>query len=356
MKRVLIAEDEEALLDVFAAIVSEMGHEAMTAANGDDAFRLAVEQRPDLIVSDYMMPRRNGVELLRALRATPELRETPFILISAAKPRGLEEASRYLTKPVALETFEEAVRTELERAARREDHAAITPAQQSALNLARDEMLNWVSHEIRTPLSAAKITLQLVRRHLVAGPEASQVRRIDTVLHELDGMNALVTSVLEAASLSEGRIVLEKGRHDLGQFLTQFVARWRDLQPQLSLRLDLPPAAVVVSFDALRITQVLDNFLSNAVKYCGEACRVEVSVSVDDATVGINVRDYGEGIEAEELPHLFDRFHRAKNARGAGHGLGLYIASALARLHGGDLRVQSARGRGASFTLVLPRS
>ncbi|MFY0583486.1 response regulator [Cystobacter fuscus] len=110
MSLVLIAEDEDAMLDIFAQIVEDMGHRALRAHNGEEALLLARTQPPDLVVSDHMMPRRTGMELLRELRADAVLREVPFLLLSAARPPGLEEATAFLAKPVDLDTFERAVR------------------------------------------------------------------------------------------------------------------------------------------------------------------------------------------------------------------------------------------------------
>ena len=102
MSRILVAEDEAALLEIFAEVLEDLGHEVLTAQDGEEALRLARLEPPDLVVSDHMMPRRSGVDLLRALRAEPALAHVPFVLTSAATPRGLEEADLFLAKPVDL--------------------------------------------------------------------------------------------------------------------------------------------------------------------------------------------------------------------------------------------------------------
>jgi len=104
-----------------------------------------------------------------------------------------------------------------------------------------------------------------------------------------------------------------------------------------------------------RLRQVLDNLLSNAVKYGHPGNVVHISATPSEEQVRISVRDEGTGIPADQLDRIFDRFHRVPGKSGQGHGLGLYIARALARLHGGDIEVRSAPGRGATFTVVLPR-
>ena len=108
--------------------------------------------------------------------------------------------------------------------------------------------------------------------------------------------------------------------------------------------------------DKERLRQVLDNLLSNAVKYGLPSKMVRIEVSADAGEARISVTDDGRGIPRENLPQVFDRFHRIAGQGGGGHGLGLYIAAALARLHGGELTVDSELERGSTFTLRLPRN
>jgi two-component system, sensor histidine kinase and response regulator len=109
-----------------------------------------------------------------------------------------------------------------------------------------------------------------------------------------------------------------------------------------------------LSFDAERLRQVLSNLLANAVKYGGPAPRVQVTLYSSPGRALIEVRDWGEGIAASKLPTIFERFRRADTAAGRGHGLGLFIAAALTRLHGGTLAARSELGKGSTFTLRLP--
>ncbi len=353
--RVLIAEDEEALLEVFAEVVEGLGHEALRAHDGEQALLLARSHAPDLVVSDHMMPRRTGVELLRAIRQEPALESVPFVLLSAALPAGREEAHAFLPKPVDLCTFEAAVQGALgnrPRAPQRPD----TLARPRTTALVREEMLNWVAHELKTPLSAARLNVQVLSRKLHArGPDADGERKAaDAVLRQLDKMNGLVSSILDAARLTEGKVALQAERADLCAFLAEVVGEWRELQPGVRFELQCTEHTLPLSFDAVRLRQVLDNLLSNAVKYGGEARRVEVGLATTPGLAVVHVRDWGPGIPAAELPNIFDRFHRADSNEGRGHGLGLYIASALARLHGGALSVKSTLGEGSTFSLRLP--
>lgn len=353
MSLVLIAEDEEAMLDIFGQILEDLGHRVLRAPDGELALRLAREERPDLVVSDHMMPRRTGVELLRALRAEPGLRAVPFLLLSAAHPQGREEADLFLSKPVDLATFEAAVLRFL--APRAEPAPAPTPEQVlAASDRIREQTLNWVSHELKTPLSSARLNAQLLLRKQAPHAPADERTLAEAILLHLDRMNALVSSVLDAARLSEGQGVLRPEAGDLAAFLRDVVREWGELRPQVRFGMKGLEARLDAAFDAQRVRSILDHLLSNAVKFGGEARRVEVALSLQAGQAVVDVRDWGQGIVSAEVPQLFERFHRAVDSEGAGHGLGLYIASALARLHGGSLSATSQPGEGSTFSLRLP--
>lgn len=360
MGLVVIAEDEAALLESFSEVLVGMGHRALRAQDGEEAVMLARTHRPDLIVSDHMMPRRTGMDVVRTAREDPLLAKTPVILMSAARPRGAE-GLRFLEKPVRLADFENAVREALTGTPTRSPadggvEVRETPPASPRHESLREEMLNWVAHEIKTPLSAARMAAEMLLRKPPSTAGEADARRVKMIVRQLDQMDALVNAVLEAARLDDARVKLRRKPLDLVPFVEEVVADWRELEPSFTFDLRVPPGPVTISCDVERMRQILNNLLSNSVKYGGTARRTEVELREDSLSASIRVTDHGVGITASELPHVFDRFHRAEGVRGRGHGLGLYIANGLARLHGGALKVSSTFGEGSSFLLVLPLS
>jgi signal transduction histidine kinase len=359
MSKVLVAEDEPALLDLFCELVSGIGHEAIAAQDGSQALELARKQHPDLLVTDLMMPGRTGADLIRALRKDVHLATVPAILLSAGRPSAADrgEAWLFLQKPVSLERFERAIQEGLELAHQmrpREAFAASPDARVSPLSLAREAMLSWVAHEIKSPLSAALTASQLAMRGLDSNEEAAPLkRRLAIIARQLVRMDELVSSILEAAQLEENQLQLDLEELDLAAWVTELVGFWKELHPDYSLLVQ--HTHVLVKVDRERLRQVLDNLISNAIKYGGPSKVVRVDVGASETNAFISVTDEGKGIPPEELPQIFDRFHRVAGQGGRGHGLGLYIAAALARLHGGELTVESTVGRGSTFTLSVPR-
>ena len=357
MGLVLIAEDEAAMLEIFGDVVEGLGHRTLRAQNGDEALLLARTERPDLVVSDHMMPRRTGVQLLRALRSDPELASVPFILVSAARPQGLEEANAFLSKPVDVDEFEGAVKSRLgpsrvDAEVQERRRRARSP---DAADSAREEMLNWLAHEIKTPLGAARMSAQLLVRKLEEAKASHAEKKLSaTIIRQLDRMDALMTSILDASRLSEGKVRLKLAPLDLSAVVRETVQEWRELQPQATIALVGGEQRIELAADAARLRHVLDNLIGNALKYSPQTKRVQVRLDSSPGAAIVEVRDWGEGIEASKLPTIFERFHRADAADGRGHGLGLFIAAAITRLHGGTLAAHSELGKGSTFTLRLP--
>lgn len=353
---VLVADDEEPTLEILASVIEDLGHQVLAARDGAEALRLARDHNPDLIITDFMMPGCNGLELIRAVRADADLAAVPVILISAATPAAAVEATRFFAKPLHLGDLEEEVERLLATSSPAAKRRSV-PVQGSSAHSTRPEALNWLAHELKSPLSAVRMSVELLRRRLdVIGNDQDQ-SRVQVILRGLDRMTSLMNSVLDAAALGEGKLALRVAPVNLVEFVERVVALWRDLHPDFEFVLATPGEDIGMMVDELRIQEVLENLLSNAVKYGGrEVKRIEVDVGLRGGKAAISVRDFGAGVPAVELPHLFERFHRASESTGQGHGLGLYIAAALAKLHGGTLAVTSQLGQGATFTLTLPRS
>jgi len=352
-RTVLLVEDEQPLLEVFAEAIADMGHRVVCASNGDEGLAKAREQKPDLILADHMLPGRTGLALLRELRTENGLSRVPVVLMSAGKPRGHEEAWRFLSKPFALGDLEAAVRDGLAAGGAPEAANSRRPINVAPLVLAREEMLNWVAHEIRSPLGAALLSIDMVQGRLAErAPEV--LPRLQVARRQLLRMNDLVASILDAACLEEGRIELKTSPIRIVPYLNEVIRDWREAHPKASIAAELADVPVAVRIDQARVRQILDNLFTNALKYAGAEKPIVVSLEQRPDAIAIRLRDHGPGIPREQLRHVFDRFFRVDDTAGRGHGLGLYIAAALARLHAGSLQADLADGGGTVFSLMLP--
>lgn len=344
MAQILLVDDEDSYLEVLSDVLTIAGHKIARAHDGREAFEAATKAPPDLVVTDHMMPRMTGVELLKSLRQTPQLAHVPTILLSAIRPAGYELATRYLQKPVHVDVVHRTVGELVEPRA-----SAASGANTASFAQTREEALNWVAHEIKNPLATAMMNIEVM---LANGANDFQRRHLQMMKRQLDRMDQLVMSVLDAAALDDGRVVLHKDAVNLAAFVEQLTEEWRLSFANQDIKLCVRQRPVC-AIDRERMRVTLDNLVSNAAKYGGTEKRIEITVDAADHMARIEVRDHGIGIPPQQLGKIFDRFHRASHG-GRGHGLGLYIAAALARLHGGAIEVDSKVGDGSTFRLMLP--
>jgi signal transduction histidine kinase len=220
----------------------------------------------------------------------------------------------------------------------------------------RRELLADLAHELRTPVATLDSFLEAIEDGVIAPePETWQTMREQTAR-----LGRLVNDVDQLSRAEEGELDLRPRRLDADDVIADAVraasAHYQDMG--VTLRHDRAPIAAGVQADPDRCQEILHNLLNNAVRHTPPGGTVTVAATTAGGRVRISVTDTGEGIAPEHLPHVFERFYRADPARSrrtGGSGIGLTIARALARAHGGDLRAASdGLGRGATFTLVLP--
>ena len=221
---------------------------------------------------------------------------------------------------------------------------------------ARENLAASVSHELRTPLTSIIGFLELA----VDAPELTDEtkRMLEIAARNSERMLGLVTDLLQTASDKDGSLTLAVEACDIAELARQSIesaqiaANRRELT--LSAVIDRP---AITNADPFRIRQVIDNLLTNAVKYNRTGGSITVSVESTDEMVRVDVTDTGVGVSAADQAHLFDRFFRAGTARKSdvvGTGLGLGISRDIAKLHGGSLSVRSEVGVGSTFSLILP--
>jgi signal transduction histidine kinase len=228
--------------------------------------------------------------------------------------------------------------------------ADLEHAEQLRRNLVAD-----VAHELRTPLSNIQGYLEAIRDGVIK-PDAATIRSLNEEAALLSG---LVNELQELSLAEAGELKLVYQAEDITNLIKQAVTPW---QPQLaakeiSLSLDLPDNLPLAYIDWQRIQQVLHNLLENAVAHTGRGGTITVAAAKQGDWVEVSVSDTGEGIPAEDLPNIFERFYRVDRSRAratGGSGLGLTIARRLVEAHGGKITVQSKLGKGSRFSFTLP--
>jgi signal transduction histidine kinase len=228
-----------------------------------------------------------------------------------------------------------------------------------ALERLRSDLLVTISHELRTPLTAVRTAVGLLSDPNLPRDEVTRTQLLETIAASADGMQRLVTDILDLTRFRSGAMPLQLRRFDARVLAREVTEVMEPLVRSRGQRVELesPSTPVWVYADHRRLEQVLLNLLSNAHKFSPNDGPIRLEVATDDAYVLWRVTDQGTGIGPEDRPRLFERFFStASDAAGhrAGTGLGLPLALAIAQAHEGTVEVQSARGVGSTFTLRVP--
>jgi signal transduction histidine kinase len=232
-----------------------------------------------------------------------------------------------------------------------------------------ETFLGIAGHELKNPLASAKLDLQLVERRMrrLLQHERVEITDVSSLLETVaraekqeERLTRLVNDLVDVARVQAGKLDLHLEEVDLATIVREEVEGQRQLHPERSLVLALrEEQRVPVIADALRIGQVLTNYLTNALKYSPADRPVTVGLQVNDQQVQLWVRDQGPGLPPEEQEHIWERFYRVQGVEvqsgtGVQLGLGLHVSRTIIEQHHGQVGVQSASGAGATFWFSLP--
>jgi len=228
-----------------------------------------------------------------------------------------------------------------------------------ARELMRAEFLSTTSHDLKNPLGVIQNQAELLLDGEAGPLTADQVNLIRHIHASARHVTTLSQNLLNAARIESGRLVLQRTSENLRHVVEAAVwfARSASDLKQITLRFTTDPDLPVVAIDFTQMERVVANLLDNAIKYTPAGGAVEVSIHRTIGHIALVVRDNGPGIAPEELPSLFEKYHRqANNSRVAGSGLGLFIVRAIVEAHGGTVDVESALGKGTAMIVRLPTS
>jgi signal transduction histidine kinase/integral membrane sensor domain MASE1 len=245
----------------------------------------------------------------------------------------------------------------LERSGLYAQERAARSTAEAAVRL-RDVFLTTAAHELKTPLTAILGYAELLERQLQKGNGAEREQRaVQAVRTQAQRLNKRVAGLLELGRIEHDQLRLERAPLDLCALARRVVAESEPLLSQHTIACSTPEGAVMVNGDELRLEQVLDNLIQNAIKYSPDGGRVTVCIEQQHDKAWLLVSDQGIGIPHTAIPELFNRFYRAPNVEPlqmTGMGIGLYVVKEIVQLHGGTIGVESTEGVGSTFRVCLP--
>jgi CheY-like chemotaxis protein len=407
MPRILVVEDSLTQAESLRLVLEAEGFEVLVAWDGQSALEALANAKFDLVLSDVLMPGMSGYDLCRQIKSDPNLRSTPFVVLTQLNDpldvlQGLESgADNFLIKPIDAPYLLNRIRTVLANAgaeptpsgtplAFRGKGVTITADKAQILDLLlaaleesirarererqalaarealvedtrrKDEYLAMLAHELRGPLAPLLTTLHVLGQADVESGVRDQC--LARLTRQIGHLKRLTDDLLETSRVNQGKVRLRPERLDLARLVRTAAEDWRATLEQagLTLVVHTPQTPVRHIGDSTRLSQVLANLLDNTVRYTERGGQVTVRVGIDAARgeAMITVTDTGVGIAPTVRSRLFRPFVQAEQgpdrARG-GLGLGLAVVKGLVELHRGTVEAFSdGIGRGATFTVRLP--
>jgi len=407
MATILVVDNREINRKLLMTLLDYAGYAALEAADAGQALEAVRAAQPDLVIVDVLLPSIDGFELVHQLRSEPEIAQTRVMFYTAsyleAEVRALAEScgvrhvlakpnepqiilntvQRALSEPVAIHsTLPEAefaqeherllikklaqivdeletLKAKLEQ--RVHDRTAeldIANAHLIELNALKDDFLLITSHDLRSPLGAIQNIAELLLEDTGLSDTARRrlIKNIQELAHRL---TELVSRMLDLARLEAGKIELEVIDLRVSDVVRQAldVLRFSASAKNITTRLVVEPGEQLLQADWMKLSQILNNLLTNAIKFTHTGGQVIVTVGPASGGMCVSVADSGLGIPKDQLPYLFEKFrqvHRQGTANERGSGLGLAIVRQLVELHGGSIAVTSELRHGSTFTFHLP--
>lgn len=361
---ILVVDDTPANLKALAAMLGPAGYRVRPVSSGTMALQAARAQPPDLILLDISMPDMDGYAVCRALKAEPTLAKIPVIFISAhSEPLDKVEAFAvggvdYVTKPFSIQEVEARVAIHL----RIRRHALELEACNAKLVEAerlRDGLVHMLVHDLRSPLAAILSLLDLLRGDAVGVLSTESVADIDSATEAARRMVQMVTAVLDVSQLEAGQMSLTSCEVDMLALARQVGDGARALVEGRSLEVVGDDGARVVG-DGEVLFRVLQNLLSNALKFATPRGLVRIEVRCAEEGVRVTVDDDGPGVPEEHRPRVFEKFGQLGTTQGGkkqpwSTGLGLPFCKLAVEAHGGKIGIEGRTESGMRVWLTLPR-
>ena len=327
----------------------------------------ALSSEIDIVLADHNLP---GYDAVRALAATRERNlDVPFILISGVLSEEIavemmkRGAADYLLKDRlsrlgvavqnALEERRIRVAADIERAVAQ--RLLIQLDRERALNEQRHRLVQFATHELKNPLTSIRSSAESLLRLYDRLPEDRRLQHLEIIFSGTSRLLHMINDMLTLGRLDEGISLMTPVRLDLDVLVLGILDQFRSTYPDQPITCDVQPADYGIQGDPLLLRQIIENILTNAVRYSPAHDPIDLRLSRDEDKLTLRVFDRGIGISAEDIPNLFEPFRRGSNTSEIpGTGLGLAIVKQSVELHGGVISVESVAGYGTAFTVILP--
>lgn len=353
--KVMVVDDSRIARRAMCRLLQSQRFHVLQAASGEEALEL-LAKNPDIRIAllDCFMDPMDGFTLASNIRQTHSKEELSIIGVSSQGGQALSAkfiksgANDFLVKPFMSEEFN----------CRINQNAEFVD-QFHALRQSNEQKNTWLgiaAHDIRGPLGIIQSVSELLLKKELTQERRNQIYEMinENSVHMLD----LLNNLLEISAIESGKFAIKKSTHNLNDLINQRVTLYNNLAEEKDQRLVCQlQECPSFNFDAVKVSQALDNLITNAIKYSPMKSQITLQLNVDADTVKLSVLDQGPGVPPEEERLLFGTFQRTSNKTTGGErstGLGLAICKTIIEGHGGSVGYQPNPKGGSCFTLSLP--
>ena len=358
--RILVVDDEEKIASRVSRALEREGYTMESAYSGEEAIHKLGFKQYDIVLTDLNMPGKGGFDVMEHIQRE-NIDTLPLVLTGYASVEGAIQAIKlgaydFIKKPIDVPTLSLIINRAAERVMLQRENAK-NLVELKKLNELKNEFLSVVSHDLRSPLSTIGGYVNFL---LKKGSFSESERRYLLIIRDIaENLYELVNELLDISKLEAGVMQLNREDADIAEIINGSVNNFlllavdKNNEMVFHNRLENP----VLSMDRMKILQVMNNLISNAIKFT-ENGKITVAVDDQDTHVAVTVQDTGVGIHADIIDRLFTPYSYSQNlgTRGEkGSGLGLMICRRFVELHGGKIKVTSESGRGSRFEFIIPR-
>ena len=355
---ILVVDDEIVIRELCAKVLG--GYRILQAENGEAALAILEREPVDIVLTDVMMPRMNGLDLLRQIKEQQPNQLVVVMTGYADKEiilRALKaDADDFINKPINLLQLKTTIDKVLEKKALKEELVHL-----KRMDRLKSDFLGLISHKLKTPITAISLFIQNLARGVGNPNEPSFRQTLELILEESNYLGHLIQDLLNYSE-----IILQEGPPrraavDLKDLLFKLLVE-RDGAAEskgVSLTCNVSGTFPPMQLDRDRFTFALQALLDNAIKFTPQGGVVTLDAALDAESVRLMVSDTGIGIPREELPKVFEKFYQVDpdhTGQVRGFGLGLFYARLFVQDHGGSVRLESELHKGTTATIILPRS
>lgn len=336
-----------------------VGFEVDVAETGEEALEKMNAGKPDVLLLDYKLPGISGLELLEKVSSHDSEMVTIMITAYASIETAVTAVKRgafdFLSKPF---TPDELCKT-VSKAAHKLILARRVRKLEQEKHQVRFQFISVLGHELKSPLNSVEGYMDIMKKKTLGADLSAYEKMVDRCLIRIDGMRKLIYDLLDLTRIESGQKKRELKLQNIRKItdLALETALPAAEEKNISLNLDAPDEVTMIC-DSGEIEIILNNLISNAVKYNKENGTVEININQNEDQVTISVRDNGIGMTEEEASRLFQEFTRIRNEKTKniqGSGLGLTIVKKIVNLYKGTIHVKSKADEGSTFTVVLQK-